>query len=189
MKRGNITDDDNARRGNALALHHVERLLKRGNARFLLRARSPHNRSTRRSSRNAVGGQTALNVRQIFHAHIQNNARAAGDKPRQRLPIRGALLLAGVFVTGYERYRRGNSAMRGGNARVHQRRNATCYAWYHLECNAVLVQNERFFAAAPENVRVAAFQAHHVRTHSPFSGIIERGHGLLFKGVIGNTFK
>ena len=92
-----------------------------------------------------------------LHAHVQDD-RSAGA--RERRPVDGRRLLCRILMAGHEGHRRRDAAMRDRNSRVRRRRDSRRHARHDLERHAGRGQRLRLFASAPEDERIAAFQAH-----------------------------
>ena len=90
-------------------------------------------------------------------AHVEDERAGEGG---QRRPVDRALGLAGILVRRHEGDRRGHVAMGDRDAGVGGRRHTGGHAGHDLERHAGLDQRLRLLAAAAEDERVAALEAH-----------------------------
>ena len=155
-ERGHAAHHEN--RGLVLQALRFRQLLQRAVNRVLRRQRPVVHDGGRLVLREAVREQRLQDFRQLLRAGVADHRAAQHG---QRLPVdlrRGGAL---VFMAADERHGVAALGIRDGNARVARRADGRGDAGHHLEHHALLVQEQRFLAAAVEDERVAPFQPRH----------------------------
>lgn len=94
-------------------------------------------------------------VGKVLHAHDEHEGVRAGG---EGLPVVDGAGLIGVFVSGDERYGRGKTAVRQGDARIGRARDGAGGAGDFLERHARVQQFLGLFLAPTEDVGVAALE-------------------------------
>ena len=151
-----LTNNEDRRRSNAVALHHCGGIAERRDIRFLIGTRSPTNDCSRRIGGAPVVHQILRNLREIGDAH-QKDQRI--DTGREMLPSNMRLGLRRILMPRDDRKGNGHTAMGDGDARIG--RNADCgsHARQHLERNAARKKHKRFLPAAPKDKGIAPFES------------------------------
>ena len=163
VQRGDRADDRHRRRVGVLL---AER--RHGRQQHALVGQGPALDDGRRLARVAAVGHELLgDARQLAHAHVEDERAGEGG---QRRPVDGGLRLRRVLVPGHEGHRAGHPALGDRDPGVARRGHAGGHAGHDLVVAAGGAQRLRLLAAAPEDERVAALQAH---DRAPGAGVLD----------------
>ena len=152
-----LADDEDGRGLQSRLLDIFGDLADRRHKDLLLRLRAPANDGSRRIGRTAIRDELRRDVRQIGHAHEEDERV---DACRELVPADVALALRRVFMAGDDGERRRDAAVRDGDAGIGRHRDGRRDARHDLERQAVLLEQQPLLAAAAEDKRVAALEAH-----------------------------
>ena len=153
-------DDGDRRRPHAGLGRRRGDLRAAARARCAGRAASRARRPPRARRRSRPAGDEPLgDPRQRAHAHVEDERPREGG---ERRPVDRRVGLGRVLVAGDERHGAGHAALGHRDPGARGRRHPGGHPGHDLERDPGRAARLRLLAAAPEDERVAALQAHHV---------------------------